>query len=242
MSEGAPTTVQAAVDILMSCLIAKAKEHEITLTQPHMVRKWLYEKTKLAVRAGTSFEDRREDRRRALLGALQLISMTKTSYFRTVMNADPILLEHLRECVRTLDLSHVRIKKMTKRSTVVANEALANTHGDAPPVATGAQEISVGQKRTHEEMDSVPDDLLCPITHELMENPVIAADGHSYERSAINAWLQKENTSPMTRETLANKTLMPNRTLKKVIREHKEKTLHLSGSGGGGGGGSSSSA
>ena len=32
------------------------------------------------------------------------------------------------------------------------------------------------------------DNLLCPITYEIMEDPVIAYDGHSYERKAIKEW------------------------------------------------------
>ena len=30
---------------------------------------------------------------------------------------------------------------------------------------------------------------ICPITHEVMEDPVVCADGHSYERAAITQWL-----------------------------------------------------
>ncbi|KAH8046496.1 hypothetical protein JL720_16357 [Aureococcus anophagefferens] len=33
-----------------------------------------------------------------------------------------------------------------------------------------------------------PEDLLCPITHELFRDPVFLADGHAYERSAIERW------------------------------------------------------
>lgn len=33
---------------------------------------------------------------------------------------------------------------------------------------------------------------------ELMRDPVVCADGHSYERSVIEAWLQKHDTSPLT--------------------------------------------
>ena len=36
----------------------------------------------------------------------------------------------------------------------------------------------------------IPEDYLCPITQEMMENPVLAADGHSYEYSAIHEWLK----------------------------------------------------
>jgi hypothetical protein len=48
-------------------------------------------------------------------------------------------------------------------------------------------------------------------------DPVIAADGHSYERSAIEAWLQHHNTSPLTNLPLPHKHLVPNRAIKSAI-------------------------
>ena len=64
-----------------------------------------------------------------------------------------------------------------------------------------------------------PDEYLCPITHELMRDPVIAADGYSYERSAIEAWLRSGGApvSPMTNAPLVSPTLTPNRSLKLLI-------------------------
>ena len=37
----------------------------------------------------------------------------------------------------------------------------------------------------------------CPITHGLMIDPVIAEDGNTYEREAIEEWLSKKATSPL---------------------------------------------
>ena len=66
-----------------------------------------------------------------------------------------------------------------------------------------------------------PNEYLCPITMLVMKDPVILCDGFSYERSAIEKWLQEHNKSPMTNETLGNKTLTPNRQLKKLIEDFK---------------------
>lgn len=49
-----------------------------------------------------------------------------------------------------------------------------------------------------------------------MQDPVVAADGHTYERTAIERWFQNESTSPF-RESLPNKNLLPNITLRKLI-------------------------
>ena len=65
-------------------------------------------------------------------------------------------------------------------------------------------------------------DFCCPITQELMTDPVMAADGHTYERTAITAWLKDKNTSPLTNTLLEDKRLYPNHTLKKAINTARE--------------------
>ncbi|XP_041857271.1 WD repeat, SAM and U-box domain-containing protein 1-like isoform X2 [Melanotaenia boesemani] len=63
-----------------------------------------------------------------------------------------------------------------------------------------------------------PNHFLCPITQELMKDPVIAADGFSYEREAMESWIQGKNkTSPMTNLPLRTTLLTPNRSLKMAI-------------------------
>ena len=43
-----------------------------------------------------------------------------------------------------------------------------------------------------------PPSFYCPISRELMVDPVTLADGHSYEREQIVRWLATHNTSPKT--------------------------------------------
>lgn len=43
-----------------------------------------------------------------------------------------------------------------------------------------------------------------------MMHPVIAADGHTYERAAIEQWLKQHNTSPVSRQVLAHKRIVQN--------------------------------
>lgn len=72
------------------------------------------------------------------------------------------------------------------------------------------------------ELDAgVPDEYLCPITREIMKDPVICSDGYTYERAAITSWMAKGKTlSPMTNATLVNKELTPNRSLKMIIQRY----------------------
>jgi hypothetical protein len=50
-----------------------------------------------------------------------------------------------------------------------------------------------------------------------MIDPVMAADGISYERLNIEDWFEKHDSSPMSNEKLENKNLIPNYTLKNLI-------------------------
>lgn len=50
-------------------------------------------------------------------------------------------------------------------------------------------------------------------------DPVIAADGFTYERRAIEDWLSRKGTSPMTNLPLAHLVLTPNLAIRKAV-EH----------------------
>jgi ubiquitin-protein ligase/uncharacterized protein YegL len=66
---------------------------------------------------------------------------------------------------------------------------------------------------------AIPQDYLCPMTHELFNDPVVTEDGHTYERSAIRQWFQIRKTSPMTGLVLENSTLRTNRVMTRNVRE-----------------------
>ncbi|KAK9823299.1 hypothetical protein WJX72_001733 [[Myrmecia] bisecta] len=72
-------------------------------------------------------------------------------------------------------------------------------------VLTAEEEVHCEQLR---------DVLCCPITQVIFQDPVIAADGQTYERSAIDDWLQRNNTSPMLNTQLPHKKLSANRQIK----------------------------
>ncbi|MCO5584597.1 hypothetical protein L7F22_038528 [Adiantum nelumboides] len=81
----------------------------------------------------------------------------------------------------------------------------------------------------------LPAEFVDCITQEIMEDPVITADGHSYERTAIEKWLKHHDTSPKTGEVLppppggsgVDKTLRPNHILRGQIIEYKERLARM---------------
>jgi len=82
----------------------------------------------------------------------------------------------------------------------------------------------MSKAREMEELDSVLENSFrCPISMEIMVDPVFAADGHTYERAEMERWLNSKSTSPLTNEVLPHKMLVPNHNLRSQIKEYVEK-------------------
>ncbi|VFQ69722.1 unnamed protein product [Cuscuta campestris] len=65
---------------------------------------------------------------------------------------------------------------------------------------------------------SLPDEFRCPLSNELMKDPVIVASGQTYERSFIQKWLKSGNrTCPRTQQVLSHTILTPNLLVQDMI-------------------------
>ncbi|KAJ7298169.1 hypothetical protein O6H91_Y013200 [Diphasiastrum complanatum] len=65
---------------------------------------------------------------------------------------------------------------------------------------------------------NVPNDFRCPISLELMKDPVIVATGQTYERACIQKWLDTgHRTCPKTQQVLRHIILTPNYVLRSLI-------------------------
>lgn len=64
----------------------------------------------------------------------------------------------------------------------------------------------------------VPPEFFCPITQQIMDDPVMTSDGHSYQRNAILQWFADGNIrSPLTGLGLPDLELRPNMVLRSMI-------------------------
>ncbi|KAK3122538.1 hypothetical protein QOZ80_8AG0614970 [Eleusine coracana subsp. coracana] len=64
----------------------------------------------------------------------------------------------------------------------------------------------------------IPADFCCPLSLELMSDPVIVASGQTYEKVYIKVWLDEGFTiCPKTRQRLSHSNLIPNYTVKALI-------------------------
>lgn len=69
----------------------------------------------------------------------------------------------------------------------------------------------------------IPNDFECPISHEIMVDPVFTADGNTFEQKNIEEWLREHNTNPCTNQILEDNRLVPNRQLRSQIRSFVDK-------------------
>ncbi|XP_055817074.1 U-box domain-containing protein 44-like [Solanum dulcamara] len=67
----------------------------------------------------------------------------------------------------------------------------------------------------------------CPITHEVMTDPVETPSGHTFERCAIEKWLAEGNLCPVTSTPLNNTMMRPNKTLRQSIEEWKDRNTMI---------------
>jgi hypothetical protein len=66
----------------------------------------------------------------------------------------------------------------------------------------------------------IPYHFRCPISLELMRDPVTVSTGQTYDRPSIESWVATGNTTcPVTRAPLTDFTLIPNHTLRRLIQD-----------------------
>jgi hypothetical protein len=103
------------------------------------------------------------------------------------------------------------------------------THASGETKYTGGETKSDVERKAVSNVDDlpfapatqIPDEYCCPITCDPMTDPVIVADGHSYERASIQEWFDHgKNTSPLTNLGLQHLNLTPNINLRKLIQDY----------------------
>lgn len=70
---------------------------------------------------------------------------------------------------------------------------------------------------------NIPDEFICPLTHEIMEHPLVTRQGFTFEREAIIQWIDETRSCPLTRKPLSISNLIHDRHLKARIEQWKEE-------------------
>lgn len=64
----------------------------------------------------------------------------------------------------------------------------------------------------------IPEEFVCPISYEIMQDPVIASDGQTYDRTSIVEWLKTRQISPLTNLPITTAGLVSNFALRAAIQ------------------------
>uniref|UniRef100_A0A9I9D5B0 RING-type E3 ubiquitin transferase n=1 Tax=Cucumis melo TaxID=3656 RepID=A0A9I9D5B0_CUCME len=130
-------------------------------------------------------------------------------------NADPVILERL---ANKLDLRKIA----DLEAETIAVQKLIRHRGMDNNVALDGPVVSKSLRRCQSTL--IPHEFLCPITLEIMTDPVIVATGQTYDRESIQKWLHSNHrTCPKTGQTLVHLSLAPNYALKNLILQWCQK-------------------
>ncbi|XP_008467149.2 U-box domain-containing protein 11 isoform X2 [Cucumis melo] len=100
------------------------------------------------------------------------------------------------------------------------DECSSVVHSDTEDVVASRSQDEVKKPLEIE----IPENFLCPISYELMLDPVIISTGQTYERSNIQKWIDRGNRiCPKTQEQLQALILTPNFIMRKLIYEWCEE-------------------
>eukprot|EP01026_Neomeris_dumetosa_P043383 TRINITY_DN3635_c0_g2_i2.p1 TRINITY_DN3635_c0_g2~~TRINITY_DN3635_c0_g2_i2.p1 ORF type:complete len:1081 (+),score=203.19 TRINITY_DN3635_c0_g2_i2:118-3243(+) len=68
-------------------------------------------------------------------------------------------------------------------------------------------------------LEQIKESVICPLSRCLMDDPVVAADGYTYNRDSIENWMLSSSTSPTTSLPLSSSILIPNQAVRGIIEQ-----------------------
>ncbi|XP_076898904.1 U-box domain-containing protein 13-like [Bidens hawaiensis] len=168
-----------------------------------------------------------------------------SSLYRKDIDAteDPVVLKRLVEklhLTEITDLTHesIALHEMVTASSGDPGESIEkmslvlkqikdfvqteSSFAGSPPGETSALPSCTGQGTSVKSQTNgpIPDDFRCPISLELMQDPVIVSTGQTYERSCIEKWIEAgHRTCPKTQQNLTSTALIPNYVLRSLIAQ-----------------------
>lgn len=105
-----------------------------------------------------------------------------------------------------------RLRRLARRRVLPSDDLRKATQTDCVAYDDGIERRAL---LTPAESGALPPWAHCPIGHHAMTDPVVASDGHSYERSHLARWLSRKRTSPLTGQQVD--FYVPNHALRAAI-------------------------
>lgn len=105
-------------------------------------------------------------------------------------------------------------RKRTRSATLASVAAMKQAQQQPRKRTKRAQDPAVVAEESN-----IPRGFLCPLTMEVMFEPVLDAEGNTYERAALFQWLEQNPTSPISRQPLNQRMVVSNNALRETIHE-----------------------
>ena len=120
-------------------------------------------------------------------------------------------------------INNTENENITRRiNNIIINDNENNMRPPTPPTPEipESEPIEIPQ----EVIDRIPQEVLnvitCPISGEIMRNPVVNSVGQTYDKTSIQQWISRGNrTDPNTRQQITT-TLIPNFSIKSLINSY----------------------
>ncbi|XP_074307885.1 U-box domain-containing protein 9-like [Silene latifolia] len=102
----------------------------------------------------------------------------------------------------------ITINKAIQTLIALKDLNLNNNHNKNPSLSSSFDHLDV------------PDEFRCPISREIMKDPVVLATGQTYDRPFIYKWLKDgHRTCPQTQQVLSHTVLTPNHLVQELIAQ-----------------------
>ena len=102
------------------------------------------------------------------------------------------------------------------------NIIIEETESIPEPLIETKPEINNENKTLSKQMIDI---LSCPISCNIMENPVITPDGNTFDKKYLLKWVNKNKNCPLTRQKLDISSLIPNKAIKICIDYYRKLNL-----------------
>ena len=138
--------------------------------------------------------------------------------------------QHLQDTIDDMMKKLSSVDAENKKNKKIVEEIVraVNSSHDKSPYPPTNPETEYTSKTLNKELNDFnevykikvefPKEFICPITHDIMVEPVTTSGGHTYEWSAISHWFKNKNKKdPATNIALMNAILYPNHALRSLI-------------------------
>eukprot|EP00347_Sterkiella_histriomuscorum_P000049 403377379 len=104
------------------------------------------------------------------------------------------------------------LKNKANKQNTNQNSILSNNDSNM-------QSLNQSSATTVDDLES----FLCPISQQIMIEPVMTIYGHCFEKKVIIDWIQRKGTCPLTNQKLTVNDIFPAFALKSAIDEYRKK-------------------